>query len=151
MNVSASAARSRGKNNFIIAWGRPLCEKKDIPVVVDAFIRWAEKEGYNPVWCCADEDTERTLAEDHHWRAISCIQEDALDPREVNPEESKEVRRHIKAAEKDGVRVIREDGVPPEDVRNKIDALVQEWKENRTGTQVSSSAVFLTTRRTLFI
>ena len=121
-----------------MAWGRPLCDPKDTSVVIDAFIRWCENEGYNPVWCCVDAETERVLAEEFDWRAISCIQEDALDPREVDPEQSKEVRRHVKAAQKTGVKVIQEDGVPPEDIREKIDALIKEWKDARTGTQVSN-------------
>ena len=129
------------RKSFLIAWGNPLCEGRQLKEVVSTFLKWCEREGFSPIWCCVSDPTERVLAEELGWRAVCCIQEDVLDPRRAEPEKNKEVRRHIRGAQRAGCRIIEEDGVPNEKVRREIDKLIQEWKTSRKGTQVHTTNV----------
>lgn len=112
-----------------------------MPEAIDAFLKWCDHEGYSPIWACADDRVEKILAETHGWRAVMCIQEDALDPRTAEPEKNKEVRKHIRGAERAGCKIIEEDGVPDEKVQQEINALIEEWKAGRKGTQVHTTNV----------
>ncbi|KAL5494806.1 DPS1_1 [Sanghuangporus weigelae] len=140
-NIEKEEKNNRKRKNFLIAWGNPLCHPSDLPEVVDAFLKWCDMEGYSPIWSCVSLPVEKILAETYGWRAVCCIQEDVLDPRTSQPEKNKEVRKHIRHAEKLGCRIIEEHGVPAPEVQDEINALIKEWKSGRKGTQVHTTNV----------
>lgn len=147
-------------NDFLIIWGNPLCERTDYPVVIGEFLLWVKAEGKKPIWACASMEVQDILAEELGWKAVMVIQEDALDPTESNPEENKEVRRHIKNAQNQGCKIIEVQGAPSEEEQKEINALIDEyallqlsctstmftykirrWKAGRKGTQVHTTDV----------
>lgn len=140
-STGAAIGYAPSEHNYCIIWGNPLCEKSQYPEVVDVFLQWAEQNRYKPVWTCVNEEMEKLLAKDKGWRAVMCIHEDVLDPTKVNPEQNKEVRKHIRAAQKKGCKIIEEDGEPADEVKKEIDEVIKQWKANRTGTQVHTTNV----------
>ncbi|KAH8119712.1 hypothetical protein DFH11DRAFT_473 [Phellopilus nigrolimitatus] len=135
------AFASDAGHDYCIIWGNPLCAPEQLPAVVDAFLTWVDQQRRSPVWVCVDRAVEQLLAEERGWRAVMCIQEDALDPARAQPEKNKEVRKHIRGAERAGCHIVAESGEPPDDVKRDIDALVADWKANRKGTQVHTTNV----------
>jgi len=129
------------ENGYAILWGNPLCEHSQYPEVASAFLDFIEKEGHNPIWTCVNKDLEQYLAKECGWRAIFCVQEDNLDPTKVNPEENKEVRKHIRGAQKKGCKIFEDKDEPSNEVKKEIDEVIMEWKKNRKGTQVHATNV----------
>jgi aspartyl-tRNA synthetase len=127
--------------SYCIIWGNPLCEKSQYPEVASAFLEFVSEQGWKPIWSCANEDLERYLAVQRNWRAVMCIQDDGLDPTAAHPEENKEVRKHIRGAQKKGCKIIEEPGVPDEETRKEIDEVIRRWKAGRKGTQVHTTNV----------
>lgn len=128
-------------SGYAIIWGSPLCHKEDYPVVVHAFLQWCKQQKLKPIWSCANSELEQHLVKDLDWRAVLCVQDDILNPSKVDPEQNKEVRRHIKAAQKAGCSIVQLEGVPEPSVRKEIDEVVEAWKANRNGTQVHATNV----------
>lgn len=126
---------------FCIIWGNPLCETSQYPEVTKAFLAFIGQKGWKPIWACANDALEKFLAEEQGWRAVMCVQEDGLDPTTANPEANKEVRKHIRAAEKKGCKIVEESGVPTEEVQKEIDEVIRQWKAGRNGTQVHTTNV----------
>ena len=139
--TGAAIGYALSEQDYIIVWGNPLCEKSQYRAVVDAFLAWVTMQGYKPIWACCNVELETILAKERGWRAVMCIQEDGLDPMITEPEKNKEVRKHIRGAQRKGCYVIEEDGVPPDDVKREIDEVIQEWKKGRKGTQVHTTNV----------
>ncbi|THH04884.1 hypothetical protein EW145_g5201 [Phellinidium pouzarii] len=139
--IGYSLSNPDSKHTYCIVWGTPLCEPSQVQEVIGAFLAWVKEQDYAPIWSCADNEVERVLTERHSWRAIMCVQEDALDPTRANPEQNKEVRKHIRKAQRAGCTIVEEDGVPSDEIQREIDSLIEEWKENRKGTQVHTTDV----------
>lgn len=129
------------KKQFCIVWGNPLCEPSQLKEVIHAFLEFVHKNKWAPIWSCAGQNVEKILAEELQWRAVACIQEDALDPTKTNPEENKEVRKHIRKAQKAGCEIVKCDGPPSDDIRKQIDECIAQWKAGRKGTQVHTTNV----------
>ena len=140
-NTGAAIGYALSEYSYCIIWGNPLCEKSQYTQVAGAFIEFCEKSGYKPVWVCVDEDMEKYLAKERGWRAVTCIQEDGLNPTKTDPEKSKEVRKHIRGAQKKGCVVIEVEGEPSDEIKNEIDRVIAEWKKNRNGTQIHMTNV----------
>ena len=138
--TGAAIGYAPSDHDYCIIWGNPLCERSQYPEVVDAFLRWMEEKRYKPIWTCLNEDMEKALAKDRDWRAVLCVQEDVLDPNKVDPEQNKEVRKHIRGAQRKGCQIFEEEE-PSDDVKREIDGVVSEWKANRKGTQVHTTNV----------
>ncbi|KAI5116810.1 hypothetical protein M0805_007091 [Coniferiporia weirii] len=126
---------------FCIIWGSPLCEHAQISDVVNSFLAWLENEGHSPIWACVGGEVERVLAEDRGWHAVMCIQDDALDPTRANPEQNKEVRKHIRKAQRAGCTIVVEDSEPSDEIKREIDEVIKAWKASRRGTQVHTTNV----------
>jgi len=127
--------------DYCIIWGSPLCPREHYPLVVDAFLAWCKHEKLKPIWSCANSDLEHLLVKDLDWRAVMCVQDDILDPSKVDPATNKEVRKHIKAAQKAGFSIVELDAAPQESVRKEIDAVIEAWRAGRKGTQVHATNV----------
>ena len=102
--TGAAIGYAYSNDDYCIIWGNPLCESEQYNEVVDTFLHWLEKQGKKPIWSCCNREIERILTQEKEWRAVMCVQEDALDPTKVEPEKNKEVRKHIRVAEKKGDR-----------------------------------------------
>lgn len=122
----AAQGYALSSSDFLIAWGNPLCPRSDYPVVIGEFLLFVKREGKKPIWACASRDVQEILAEELGWKAVMVIQEDALDPTKSNPEENKEVRRHIKNAQNQGCKIIEVKGEPSEDEKREMNALIEE-------------------------
>ncbi|KAH9924394.1 aspartyl-tRNA synthetase cytoplasmic [Fomitopsis serialis] len=130
------------QNGFAATFGAPLCEQKQVPGVIDRYLKFVRGEGLKPVWCCIDHDVERILAEDLGWSAIIAVAEERLNPTEVDPANNdKTVRRKIHRAEREGVKVVDVDGEPDGRVREMLDKRCKEWEESRKGTQIHLTGV----------
>lgn len=139
--TGAAVGYAPSVHSYCIIWGNPLCEHSQYPEVVDAFLQWAEEQQYKPIWACVNQEVEKILAKTKGWRAVVCVQEDILDPTKVNPEENKEVRKHIRAAQKKGCKIIEEEGEPSDEIKKEIDVVIKEWKAHRRGTQVHATNI----------
>lgn len=139
--TGAAVGYAPSAHSFCIVWGNPLCDHSQYPEVIDAFLQWAEEQQYRPIWACVNQEVEKILAKTKGWRAVMCVQEDILDPTKVNPEENKEVRKHIRAAQKEGCRIIEEEGEPSDEIKKEIDVVIKEWKAHRRGTQVHATNI----------
>ena len=139
--TGAALGFALSKEHYSIVWGNPLCEPSQYPEVVNAFLEHCDKQGWKPIWACANERLEKYLAQRRGWHAVMCVQDDRLDPTKAKPEQNKEVRKHIRGAEKKGCTIVEEPGVPNEAVRKEIDEVIKQWKAGRKGTQVHTTNV----------
>ncbi|KZT64350.1 lysyl-tRNA synthetase [Daedalea quercina L-15889] len=125
------------QNGFAMTFGNPLCDEKQVPGVIDRYLKFLRGENLKPVWCCIDHDVERILASDLGWSAIIAVSEERLNPTEVDPASNdKTVRRKIHRAEREGVKVIDVEGEPDERVHEMLEKKCKQWEESRKGTQI---------------
>jgi len=131
------------QNGFAVTFGNPLCEPKQIPAVVRAYLHFlSHDKKLKPVWCCVDAETEKVLANDFGWSALTAVAEERINPTEADPEKhDKKLRRKIHRAEKSGVKLTDVEGLVDPEVKKEIDERVEDWKRGRKGTQVHLTAV----------
>ncbi|CZT07906.1 related to aspartate-tRNA ligase, cytosolic [Rhynchosporium graminicola] len=127
-------------NNYAIAVGEPLCAKSQVPQMVSGFLQFLKEEHkeLKPLWMIAGPQIEEYLGEKFLWRTLGCIAEERTDPRNNPASKDKDLARKIRHAEAEGMKEIDLPfGEPvPEDLMQKIDARVEDWKKGRKGTQV---------------
>ena len=131
------------QNGFAITFGNPLCDSKQILEVARDYIQFIEKDKkLKPVWCCVDAETEKVLAHNCGWSALTVVAEERIDPTETDPEKhDKGLRKKIHRAEKSGVQLIDVEGVVDFTVKGEIDERVEDWKRGRKGTQTHLTSV----------
>lgn len=130
------------KSGFAVTFGNPLCEPKQIPVVVRAYLNFLSHEKLKPVWCCVDADTEKVLANDFGWSALTAVAEERINPTEADPEkQDKNLRKKVHRAEKSGVKLTDVEGLVDPETKKEIDERVEDWKQGRKGTQIHLTAV----------
>ena len=130
------------QNGFAVIFGSPLCEKGQIPCVVNAYLKELDRCSLKPVWPCVDRETESYLAEGLGWSALIVSAEERLDPTEVDPEhKDKAMRRKFHRAEREGVKVHVISGVPSAELQRRIEKRCQEWSADRKGTQIHLTSV----------
>lgn len=135
---TGAAVGYREHNGYAITFGNPLCEQHQIAEVARSYLHYIQDEKkLKPVWCCVDMETERVLAQDFGWSAVTAVAEERFNPTEVEPEKNdKNVRRKVHRAERDGVKIINVDGEPDDELKKEIDVRLEDWREGRKGTQV---------------
>ncbi len=126
--------------SYAIAVGEPLCAKSQLPQVASAFLQYLKDEhkDLKPLWLIVGPQLEEYLGEKFLWRTLSCIAEERADPRNNPTLKDKDLARKIRHAESQGVKEIE---VPAgekvsDEVKAKIDKRIQDWQNNRKGTQV---------------
>jgi lysylphosphatidylglycerol synthetase-like protein (DUF2156 family) len=120
----------------------PLCEKRQIPEVARAYLRFLDNEKLKPVWACLDQETEQYLADELGWSALIAVAEERINPSEVEPGNDKNVRRKIHRAERDGVKVHEvEDWAGQDELKEKIEQRCKDWADHRKGTQIHLTGV----------
>ncbi|KAJ3486884.1 hypothetical protein NLI96_g3934 [Meripilus lineatus] len=130
------------QGDYAVIFGNPLCDPKQIPRVVKAFLTHLDLESLKPVWCCVDKETEHYLARELGWSAVIASAEERLNPIEADPSTNdKTVRRKVHRAEREGVKVVEVDGRMDETVRQRIEERCQDWAAARKGTQIHLTGV----------
>jgi len=131
------------QNGFAVTFGNPLCEPKQIPAVVGAYLNFlSDDKKLKPVWCCVDADTEKILANDFGWSALTAVAEERINPTETDPEKhDKNLRKKLHRAEKSGVKLTDVEGLVDPEVKKEIDERVEDWRRGRKGTQVHLTGV----------
>ncbi|CAL1708334.1 unnamed protein product [Somion occarium] len=129
-------------NGYAVIFGNPLCETKQIPRVVRAFLQYLATQTLKPVWCCVDRESEKYLAMELGWSSVIAVAEERLNPIEVDPANNdKTVRRKIHRAEREGIKIIEVEGKPDDDIKAKLDEKCKDWAANRKGTQIHLTGV----------
>jgi nondiscriminating aspartyl-tRNA synthetase len=127
-------------NNFAIAVGEPLCATSQQPQIVSAYLQYLKEEHkeLKPIWIIVGPGIEEYLGEKFLWRTLSCAAEERADPRNNPALKDKDLARKVRHAENEGVKEINFPAMKPvpEDLKQKIDARIQEWHERREGAQV---------------
>lgn len=127
------------QGDFGIIVGNPLCHPEQYQKVIGEFLRWIKKEkSLKPLWILCGNPIEEILATKHDWRTFSVVAEQRVDPSNNKAAHDGDLQRKIRHAEKEGVKF--SDyllGKPiPDDVKQKVDARVEDWVKNRKGKQV---------------
>ncbi|KAF2013101.1 aspartyl-tRNA synthetase-like protein [Aaosphaeria arxii CBS 175.79] len=127
------------QDGFAITVGDPLCHQSQYLKTMTAYLKYIKKErNLKPLWLLVGSEVEEVLATKFNWRTFSVVAEQRVDPAHNPALNDSDVQRKIRHAEKEGVKIIDFPlGSPPSDeIRQKIDARVEDWLKNRKGRQV---------------
>lgn len=131
-------------HGYAIIPGNPLCDPRQYNKIVFQFLRWLRSQTkLKPIWILCTSDIEDILGEKLGWRTLSCVAEERVDPMRNLAASDHEVSRKIRHAENEGVKIISvpSDQPIPEDLKNRIDARINDWLANRKGVQVHLSHI----------
>lgn len=126
-------------DGYAITVGDPLCHSSQYVKTISAYLRYIKKErGLKPLWLLVGSDVEEVLASKFNWRTFSVVAEQRVDPGNNPALQDSEIQRKIRKAEREGVKITDYPigSPPPEEMRKKVDARVQDWLANRKGRQV---------------
>jgi lysylphosphatidylglycerol synthetase-like protein (DUF2156 family) len=124
------------EHRYVVIWGQPLCNPEDLARVIHAFLQHCDKEKLKPIWCCVDQRTEEFLTKHYRWRGLSCIAEARVDPSHAEGSEDSNVKKKIQQAKNAGVQIVAVDGEMPDQMKAEIEKHIEEWSNNRKGTQM---------------
>ncbi|KAF2730191.1 aspartyl-tRNA synthetase-like protein [Polyplosphaeria fusca] len=127
------------QDGFAITVGDPLCHVTQYLKTMTGFLKYIKKErNLKPLWLLVGRDAEEVLAAKFNWRTFSVVSEQRVDPAHNPALSDGDVQRKIRHAEKEGVKLLDFAlGSPPsEEWKNKVDARVVDWLQNRKGRQV---------------
>ncbi|KAI0388092.1 aspartyl-tRNA synthetase [Hypomontagnella monticulosa] len=119
------------ENGYAMIMGNPLCDPRQYPIVISAFLKHLKKnEDLRPIWILVSSQVEEILGAKLGWRTLTCVAEERVDVDSANRVVKKE--RQAKDA---GVKIHETAlGEPvPDDVREKCDKRIEDWKEGRKG------------------
>lgn len=141
---TGAACGFKESQGYALAWGRPLCDDRQLRPVLDRFLEYLRKSRkLKPIFACIDETTEQMLAKSpYNWRSLAVAAEERIDPTAHNPNNQasrSNLGKKIKQAQNQGVKAVTCDGLPEESVRKQIDARMQEWKSSREGKQMHTT------------
>jgi aspartyl-tRNA synthetase len=124
------------EGRFAVVMGNPLCDKRQYRGVIGSFLHHVvQEQGLNPIWLLASAEVEEILGNELTWRTLSCIAEER-----VNRDSSGEKGRGKKERQAENAKVkvheieARED--VQEELRDKFDKRIADWKSARQGVQV---------------
>lgn len=126
--------------------GEPLCAESQYYRVIVSFLQWLKKETHlKPIWILINTATEEVLGERLGWKSISCVAEERVDPTKHAAESDPEVAKKIRAAQHNGIKIHDLDHKEPipESTKEKCNARVKDWLQNRKGTQIHLSNIDL--------
>ncbi|KAF2397525.1 aspartyl-tRNA synthetase [Trichodelitschia bisporula] len=127
------------QDGFAITIGDPLCHESQYQKTIAGYLRFIKKErGLKPLWLLVGSSVEEVLATKFNWRTFSVVAEQRLDPSHNPAQHDNDVQRKIRHAEREGVKIFDIPiGTPvPQEIRDKVDARVEDWLKNRKGKQV---------------
>lgn len=126
-------------SGYALIMGDPLCDARQYPMVISAFLRYLKKvKDLRPLWLLVSRDVEAILGQELGWRSLSCVAEER-----VPVDSAKQVAKKQRQAEDAGVTIheVGRGEEVPQELREKCDKKIEEWKANRNGRQVHISEV----------
>jgi aspartyl-tRNA synthetase len=144
MATGAAVSYVPSSNNYAVIPGNPLCDPSQYNRIITQFLQWMRRETkYKPIWLLCSPEVESILGDKLGWRSLSCIAEERVDPSRNQAASDGEIARKIRRAENEGIKIVemKYGEMVPDDVREKIDARIQDWLANRKGTQVHLSEI----------
>lgn len=127
------------QDGFAITVGDPLCHESQYLKTMTGYLKYIKKErNLKPLWLLVGGPVEEVLATKFNWRTFSVTGEQRVDPVHNPAEKDGDVQRKIRHAEKEGVKITDYEigNPPPQEVKAKVDARVEDWLKNRKGKQV---------------
>jgi aspartyl-tRNA synthetase len=146
---TAAAIGYATHGHYAVAWGRPLCDDRQLPQVCKAFVAMLESKKLKPIWACIDDATESVLLDKLKWKGVSAVDEQRVNPAHVaDAEQEKALMQKVRRAEREGVKVegVKADEVVGGPLRDEISKRMKDWQEERSGTQVYSADESRSTR-----
>ncbi|KAI8623459.1 aspartyl-tRNA synthetase [Xylariaceae sp. FL1651] len=119
------------ENGYALIMGNPLCDSRQYPGVISSFLKFLKKEeDLRPLWLLVSVQVEEILGAKLGWRTLTSVAEERVDTQSASQVSKKE--RQAKNAD---VKIHSTAlGEPvPDDVRERIDKRIQDWKDNRKG------------------
>lgn len=144
MSTGAAVSYVPSSSNYAMIPGNPLCDPSQYNRIITQFLQWMRRETkFKPIWLLCSPEVETILGDKLGWRSLSCIAEERVDPSRNQAASDGEIARKIRRAESEGIKVVemKYGEMVPDDVREKIDARIQDWLANRKGTQVHLSEI----------
>ncbi|KAH8431875.1 aspartyl-tRNA synthetase, cytoplasmic [Aspergillus melleus] len=142
--TGAAVSYVPSSNNYVIIPGNPLCDASQYSRIISQFLQWLRRETkYKPIWLLCSPQVEDILGGKLGWRSLSCIAEERVDPSRNLAASDGEIARKIRHAESTGVKLVtlNQGEMVSDEVRGKIDKRLQDWLNNRKGTQVHLSEI----------
>lgn len=127
------------QDGFAITVGDPLCHPSQYLKTMTAYLKYVKKErNLKPLWLLVGAEAEEVLATKFNWRTFSVVAEQRVDPAHNPALNDSDVQRKIRHAEKEGVKITDYalGSPPPDEMKKKVDARVEDWLKNRKGRQV---------------
>ncbi|KAI9789309.1 MAG: hypothetical protein M1833_002433, partial [Piccolia ochrophora] len=119
--------------------GDPLCDKSQHGKIISNFLEFLKRETHlKPIWLLVGREVEEVLGAKNRWRTLTCIAESRVDTGQIHPQSEQEVGRKIRHAKKEGVKIkdVPVSDKVPEDIQAQCDERMEDWRNNRHGTQV---------------
>lgn len=123
--------------------GNPLCSTKQLPQVIEAFLKWLkETTKLKPIFLLIDQPVEAVLGEQFGWRSFTNVGEQRVnlangEHLQLDPE----VSRKIRHAQKEGIKVSDYGSEIPAEIKQKCEDAIKSWQKSKTGEQVHLSDV----------
>ncbi|KAK3938566.1 aspartate--tRNA ligase [Diplogelasinospora grovesii] len=128
------------ENGYALVMGNPLCDARQYQLVVRAFLKYMQmNKDLRPLWLLVSSDVEEILASKLGWRSLSCVAEER-----ITVDSAKKVAKKERQAQDAGISIheLAIDQPVPEDLRQRCDKRIEDWKNNRKGrTQVHITEV----------
>jgi len=121
------------ENGYALVMGNPLCDAHQYQPVILAFLKHLRKQqDLRPVWLLIGTEVEEILGSKLGWRTLSCVAEER-----VPIEAAKKLAKKERQAEDAGVTIHEQpvDEPIPQQLRDRCDAKIAEWKSNRKGSK----------------
>ncbi|KAL8388318.1 hypothetical protein RB595_009315 [Gaeumannomyces hyphopodioides] len=141
---------------LVIMAGDPLCDPSQLKEVVCAFLRFVENDlKRRPVWLIVSDEVQRILADEHHWRTLTCIEEQRIGA-EVHGHGRPGAERNARRVQREGIRIheVRPEkdggggggtspggGSPTSSFRERADRAIEQWRAARTSKQIHITEV----------
>lgn len=124
------------QKKFCMITGNPLCDPSQYSSMIDDFLKFVKTElKLKPIWMLVNEEVQEILGRTHHWRTLTCTEEQRLEAEKAKPADGQDKRR----VERDEIEV--EEVTPDEEFIAKVDKRIEEWKSSREGKQVHLTEV----------
>lgn len=116
------------QKKFVMVAGDPLCEKKQYPEVIWAFLKFAQNDlNLTPIWMLVSSTVQEYLAGQLRWRTLTCTEEQRVDTDHLQTQDYSSESRRL---EREGVEISEEK--PTDDVIERVNRRIDDWKAARS-------------------
>jgi aspartyl-tRNA synthetase len=124
------------QDKFAMITGDPLCDRSQYKEVVGAFVKYVVSElRLTPMWMLVSYEVQKILAQDLHWRTLSCTEEQRVDADKHHTNNGPKARR----VEREGIKI--HEVKPDADFKARANPAIEAWKKSRKGKQVHLTEV----------